>query len=76
MHITTVRPSEMMLDALMRCDLIAVSTREAAKLFTLPGGEPKIPEFGTGATTDAPSWKTRPPIGALSLNYRKSWRVK
>ena len=48
MHITTVRPSEMMLDALMRCDLIAVSTREAAKLFTLPGEETKIPEFGTG----------------------------
>jgi alanine dehydrogenase len=33
MHITTVRPSEMMLEALLCCDLIAVSTREAAQLF-------------------------------------------
>jgi ornithine cyclodeaminase/alanine dehydrogenase-like protein (mu-crystallin family) len=48
MHLTTVRPSEMMLDALVRCDLIAVSTREAAKLFTLPGEETKVPEFGKG----------------------------
>ncbi|HWH77703.1 MAG TPA: hypothetical protein VNT76_10045, partial [Candidatus Binatus sp.] len=48
MHITTVRPSELMLDALLRCDLIAVSTREAAKLFTLPGEEIQVPEFGRG----------------------------
>lgn len=48
MHITTVRPSELTLDALVRCDLIAVSTREAAKLFTLPGEETKVPEFGKG----------------------------
>jgi ornithine cyclodeaminase/alanine dehydrogenase-like protein (mu-crystallin family) len=48
MHITTVRPSEMMLDALLRCDLIAVSTREAAQLFTVANEATKIPEFGKG----------------------------
>jgi len=48
MHLTTVRPSELMLDALERCDLIAVSTREAAKLFTIRGEETKVPEFGKG----------------------------
>ena len=48
MHVTTVRPSEMMLEALLRCDRIAVSTREAAQLFTLPGQESSVPEFGKG----------------------------
>ena len=48
MHITTVRPSEMMLDALIRCDRIAVSTREAAQLFTVANEATKIPEFGKG----------------------------
>jgi ornithine cyclodeaminase/alanine dehydrogenase-like protein (mu-crystallin family) len=48
MHVTTVRPSEMMLEALLRCDRIAVSTREAAQLFTLPGQESAVPEFGKG----------------------------
>jgi alanine dehydrogenase len=48
MHLTTVRPSEMMLEALLRCDRIAVSTREAAQLFTLPGQESAVPEFGKG----------------------------
>jgi ornithine cyclodeaminase/alanine dehydrogenase-like protein (mu-crystallin family) len=48
MHITTVRPSEMTLEALLCCDRIAVSTRQAAQLFTLPGQESAIPEFGKG----------------------------
>jgi ornithine cyclodeaminase/alanine dehydrogenase-like protein (mu-crystallin family) len=37
MHINRVRPSEMMLDALLRCHLIAVSTREAPQFFTYQG---------------------------------------
>lgn len=48
MHVTTVRPSEMTLAALLRCDLVAVSSREPARLITLPGEETKIPEFGKG----------------------------
>lgn len=65
MHITTVRPSELALDALLRCDLIAVSTREAAKLFTLPGEETKVPEFGRGD------------YGRTELeNTRADWRNK
>jgi len=71
MHITTVRPSELMLDALMRCDLIAVSTREAAKLFTLPGEETKIPEFGRGdygraeLEDTAADWRTKPELSEI-----------
>lgn len=71
MHITTVRPSEMMLDALMRCDLIAVSTREAAKLFTLPGEERKVPEFGRGdygraeLENTAADWRNKPELSEI-----------
>lgn len=71
MHITTVRPSEMMLDALVRCDLIAVSTREAAKLFTLPGEETKIPEFGRGdygraeLENTAADWRNKPELSEI-----------
>jgi alanine dehydrogenase len=71
MHITTVRPSEMMLDALVRCDLIAVSTREAAKLFTLPGEERKVPEFGKGdygraeLENTAADWRNKPELSEI-----------
>jgi ornithine cyclodeaminase/alanine dehydrogenase-like protein (mu-crystallin family) len=71
MHITTVRPSEMMLDALVRCDLVAVSTREAAKLFTLPGEESKVPEFGKGdygraeLENTAADWRNKPELSAI-----------
>ncbi|MGE5218987.1 MAG: ornithine cyclodeaminase family protein [Chloroflexota bacterium] len=71
MHITTVRPSEMTLDALVRCDLIAVSTREAAKLFTLPGEETKIPEFSKGdygraeLASTAADWRNKPELSEI-----------
>jgi ornithine cyclodeaminase/alanine dehydrogenase-like protein (mu-crystallin family) len=71
MHITTVRPSELMLDALLRCDLIAVSTREAAKLFTLPGEERKVPEFGRGdygraeLENTAADWRNKPELSEI-----------
>ena len=71
MHITTVRPSEIMLDALMRCDLIAVSTREAAKLFTLSGEETKVPEFGRGdygraeLENTAADWRNKPELSDI-----------
>lgn len=71
MHITTVRPSELMLDALVRCDLIAVSTREAAKLFTLPGEETKVPEFGKGdygrveLEKTAADWRDKPELSEI-----------
>ncbi|MPZ77850.1 MAG: hypothetical protein GEU77_15145 [Deltaproteobacteria bacterium] len=71
MHITTVRPSEMMLDALLRCDVIAVSTREAAQLFTLPGQESDIPEFGKGdygraeLEKTAADWRDKPELGEI-----------
>jgi alanine dehydrogenase len=71
MHITTVRPSEMMLDALVRCDLIAVSTRDAAKLFTLPREETKVPEFGKGdygraeLENTAADWRDKPELSEI-----------
>jgi alanine dehydrogenase len=71
MHITTVRPSEMMLEALLRCDVIAVSTREAAQLFTLPGQESAVPEFGKGdyGRTDlektAADWRDKPELSEI-----------
>ncbi len=73
MHITTVRPSEMTLDALLRCDVITVSTRDAARLFTLPGEETKIPEFGKGdygraelANTPA-DWRDKPELSEIMV---------
>jgi alanine dehydrogenase len=71
MHITTVRPSEMMLEALLRCDVIAVSTREAAQLFTLPGQESAIPEFGKGdygrteLKKTAADWRNKPELSEI-----------
>ncbi|MGH7798515.1 MAG: ornithine cyclodeaminase family protein [Candidatus Binatia bacterium] len=71
MHITTVRPSELMLDALVRCDLIAVTTREAANLFTLPGEETKVPEFGRGdygraeLKNTAADWRDKPELSKI-----------
>ena len=78
MHITTVRPSEMMLEALLGCDLIAVSTREAAQLFTLPGQESAIPEFGKGdyGRTELEENRRRlaRQTGAFRSNCRQSQR--
>jgi alanine dehydrogenase len=71
MHITTVRPSEMTLEALLRCDLIAVSTRQAALLFTLPGQESAIPEFGKGdygraeLEKTAADWRDQPELSEI-----------
>ena len=71
MHITTVRPSEITLDALVRCGFIAVSTREAAKLFTLPGEETKVPEFGRGdygraeLENTAADWRDKPELSEI-----------
>jgi alanine dehydrogenase len=71
MHITTVRPSELMLDALERCDLMVVSTREAAKLFTLAGEERKVPEFGKGdygraeLENTAADWRNKPELSEI-----------
>jgi ornithine cyclodeaminase/alanine dehydrogenase-like protein (mu-crystallin family) len=71
MHITTVRPSELTLEALVRCDLIAVSTREAAKLFTLPGEETNVPEFGRGdygraeLADTAADWRSKPELSEI-----------
>lgn len=48
MHIATVRSSEMSVGALLRCDRVVVSSREAARLVTLPGEEEHIPEAGQG----------------------------
>jgi hypothetical protein len=63
----------MMLDALVRCDLIAVSTREAAKLFTLPGEERKVPEFGKGdygraeLENTAADWRNKPELSDWAM---------
>jgi alanine dehydrogenase len=78
MHITTVRPSEMMLDALVRCDLIAVSTRDAAQLFTFPGEAKKVPEFGRGdygrteLENTAADWRNKPELAEIMVGKAKS----
>jgi ornithine cyclodeaminase/alanine dehydrogenase-like protein (mu-crystallin family) len=70
-HVTTVRPSEMRLDALLRCDIIAVSTREAARLYTLSGEQDKIPEFGKGdygraeLENTAADWRNKPELAEI-----------
>lgn len=48
MHLTTVRSSELTNAALLRADVVAVSSREQARLITLAGEETKIPEFTKG----------------------------
>jgi ornithine cyclodeaminase/alanine dehydrogenase-like protein (mu-crystallin family) len=66
----------MTLDALVRCDLIAVSTREAAKLFTLPGEETKVPEFGKGdygraeLENTAADWRNKPELSEIMAGNR------
>ncbi len=71
MHIATVRSSEMTADALLRCDRVVVSSREAARLVTLPGEEKRIPESGQGDYgreelhgTEA-DWSRKPELGEL-----------
>ena len=71
MHIATVRSSELTVDALLRCDRLVVSSREAAKLVTLPGEEERIPELGEGdyrreelQGTEA-DWSLKPELGEL-----------
>ena len=71
MHIATVRSSEMTVDALLRCDRVVVSSREAARLVTLPGEEERIPEAGEGdyrreelRGTEA-DWSRKPDLGEL-----------
>jgi alanine dehydrogenase len=77
MHITTVRPSEMTLDALLRCDLVAVSSRESARLVTLAGEEKKIPEFGKGdyARSElqgtAADWADKPELSEIMAGKSK-----
>jgi ornithine cyclodeaminase/alanine dehydrogenase-like protein (mu-crystallin family) len=77
MHVTTVRPSELLLDALLRCDVIAVSTREAASLYTLPGEETKIPEFGKGdygraeLEQTAADWRDKPELSEIMAGKAK-----
>jgi ornithine cyclodeaminase/alanine dehydrogenase-like protein (mu-crystallin family) len=81
MHITTVRPSEMMLDALLRCDLIAVSTRHAAELFTLPGESAAIPEFGKGdygradLANTAADWRNKSELSEIMAGKTSSRRT-
>jgi ornithine cyclodeaminase/alanine dehydrogenase-like protein (mu-crystallin family) len=71
MHVSTVRPSELLLSALARCDVIAVSTREAASLYTLPGQENHIPEFGKGdygraeLRGTAGDWRDKPELSEI-----------
>ena len=80
MHLTTVRPSELLLDALLRCDVIAVSTREAARLYTLPGEETKIPEFGRGdygraeLEKTAADWRDKPELSEIMAGKVKGRR--
>jgi alanine dehydrogenase len=80
MHVTTVRPSELLLDALLRCDVIAVSTREAASLYTLPGEEKKIPEFGKGdygraeLEQTAADWRDKPELSEIMAGKAKGRR--
>ena len=71
MHIATVRSSEMTVDALLRCDRLVVSSREAARLVTLPGEEERIPEAGQGdyrreelEDTEA-DWNKKPELGEI-----------
>lgn len=71
MHIATVRSSEMTVDALLRCDRVVVSSREAARLVTLPGEEDRIPEAGGGdyhredLKDTAADWSRNPELGEL-----------
>jgi ornithine cyclodeaminase/alanine dehydrogenase-like protein (mu-crystallin family) len=80
MHVTTVRPSEMCLDALLRCDVIAVSTREAARLYTLPGEETSIPEFGKGdygrteLENTAADWRDKPELAEIMAGKKAGRR--
>ena len=80
MHLTTVRPSELLLDALLRCDVIAVSTREAAALHTLSGEETKIPEFGKGdygraeLEDTAADWRDKPELSEIMAGKVKGRR--
>jgi ornithine cyclodeaminase/alanine dehydrogenase-like protein (mu-crystallin family) len=71
MHLTTVRSTEMTLDALLRCDVIAVSSRQQATLLTLDAEREKIPELGSGdysrdelKDTKA-DWRDKPELGEI-----------
>lgn len=67
MHITTVKSlSEVDDEAINRCDAIVVNDHHLADVYTLPGEEVEIPEFGSGEYRndrlihDVIQWSTRP----------------
>lgn len=77
MHVTTVRSSEMKLDALLRCNVIAVACRQQAQLITLPGEEKNIPEFGKGDYTrdelkgTKADWRDKPELAEIMVGKAK-----
>ncbi len=77
MHITTVRSSEMQLDALVRCDVIVVACRQQAELITLPGEEKNIPEYGKGDYTrdemkgTKADWRDKPELAEVMVGKAK-----
>jgi len=67
MHLTTVKSlSEVDDETVQRCDTIVVNDHQLSDVYTLPGHEAKIPEFGTGEYRndhlihDVINWKNRP----------------
>jgi alanine dehydrogenase len=77
MHITTVRSSEMTLDALVRCNVIVVACRQQAQLITLPGEEKNIPEYGKGDYTrdemkdTRADWRNKPELAEVMVGKAK-----
>ena len=65
----------------MRSDLIAVSTREAAKLFTLPGEDKRFPNLAAAITAalklqnTAADWRNKPKVSEI-IAGKASGRAK